>query len=241
MRLRKILLKDDTGKPLSSLTLPIRAGGTLSLPTGMEVDAYEEREILFPAETQMIRVTTEPTTLSLIGRLNGRRVFGTTLPEEKAAFAKWKLLCALQERQTPLEQVPKSPLPDIAEEAAPIQEERQAPLSENEEQRKAPLSQEEAPDPQEQTPNERLARAEELLRNGEPFELFAELMPRSRWAKVKEEECEYLVGITEDDPPRVLYGIAGMLDYPPDEDRLWTFFPTSEDGEEGYYLTEGNN
>lgn len=243
MSIRKILLKDDAGKPLSSLTLPFRAGELLSLPAGMAVDAYEEREILFPAEKQAIRLTSDPPTISLIGRLGKERVFGTTLPEEKATFVKWKLLCALQERQTTLGQVPKSPLTALEKEPAPLATEKEepAPLLPSEtadEQEAQPLATEgETPVTAQQMADERLAHAEKLLQNGEPFDLFTELMPNTRWAKIKEEEYEYLVGITEDAPPRVLYGIAGMLDYPPDADRVWTFFPTSENGEEGYYLT----
>lgn len=241
MTQRKILLKDDAGNPLSSLTIPFRAGGVLSLPMGMEVDAYEEQEILFPIG-RTIRLVSEPPTFSLIGKLNGKRVFATTLPEGKAAFAKWKLLCALEERQNSLEKVPTSPL-EKEEKRSPFiepQEQDQAPIPcpTPEEQEDALPTQEGVEVPQEQTGNESLTRAEALLQSGEPFTLFAELMPGSRWAKIKEEEYEYLVGITGDTPPRVLYGIAGMLDYPPDEDRLWTFFPTGEDGEEGYYLTE---
>ena len=85
-----------------------------------------------------------------------------------------------------------------------------------------------------------LARAKSRIAEGEPFDLFREVMPNAVWAKVQREECSFLVGILRDgDRERVLYGVAGTRAYPPDEDRLWSFFPT-ENEEEGYYLTEGD-
>ena len=85
-----------------------------------------------------------------------------------------------------------------------------------------------------------LARAKSRIAEGEPFDLFREVMPNAVWAKVQREECSFLVGIHRDgDVERVLYGIAGRRAYPPDEDRLWSFFPIEND-EEGYYLTEGD-
>lgn len=83
-----------------------------------------------------------------------------------------------------------------------------------------------------------LERAEALIERGTSFTLFEQYMPGSRWAIVKE-EAEYLVGITTDeDGTHVLFGVPGARDYPPDEDRLWSFFPTGEDEEIGYFLTE---
>ena len=83
-----------------------------------------------------------------------------------------------------------------------------------------------------------LEKARRLIEKGEPFPLFDELMPDSVWAKIEDEDCLFLIGIVkEEEGERVLYGIAGTRAYPPDEDRLWTFFPT-ENEEEGYYLTE---
>ena len=85
-----------------------------------------------------------------------------------------------------------------------------------------------------------LARAKSRIAEGEPFDLFREVMPNAVWAKIEREECSFLVGILRDgEVERVLYGIAGRRAYPPDEDRLWSFFPT-ENEEEGYYLTEGD-
>ena len=245
MSVKKILLKDDAGRPLSSLTLPYRSGGTLTLPKELQVDAYEEGEIRFPKPNGEIRVVGDPPTLSLIGRWKGVRVFASTLPEEKANFAKWKLLSAVEEGQKALEILPKSPLEQPHQKPippAPQEEETHTPQEpitpqEDTELPPAPM-QAEASFGEKAAPSSALSRAEALLQSGEAFDLFNDLMPGSRWAKIKEEEYEYLVGITGDTPPRVLYGIAGMLDYPPDEDRLWSFFPIDEEGEEGYYLTE---
>jgi len=92
------------------------------------------------------------------------------------------------------------------------------------------LSEEMRPDP--------IARANALLKEGKPFTLFQDLMPGSRWAMIEKEEFHYLIGVTEEERPRLLYGIPGTLSCPPDEGTLWTFFPTEEGGEQGYYLTE---
>ena len=65
-------------------------------------------------------------------------------------------------------------------------------------------------------------------------------MPDSRWATVKEDDVEFLVGIREDDgKSRVLYGILGAQGCPPDEGALWTYFPLDE--ETGYFVTEAED
>ena len=83
-----------------------------------------------------------------------------------------------------------------------------------------------------------LRRAEELLAKGSPFPLFRDLMPNARWAMIEGEEAPFLFGILDEKPPKFLLGIAGRRDLPPEEEGLWSFFPTDEEDETGYFLTE---
>lgn len=244
MPIRKILLKTLSGVPVTSLTLRTGLRPSLTFPPAFLVEACEcDGERLSLQEKIPLPATLRD--LSLLGKMDGVILFASTLPAEKAALARERLLLGGQPKE---ENLPKSPLEiPLSEEESP----RESALAEKENAGPTitPFSDAEqspsqdADEPQEEAPlcsntrAERLVRILKKMENGEPFDLFRELMPTYRWAKIREEEGEYLLGVEEEsDPPHVLFGVAGSRAYPPDEDRLWTFFPT--EGEEGYYLTE---
>ena len=148
--------------------------------------------------------------LSLIGKTGAETLFATTLQGEDARIAKWRLLSAVKSKK----ESAKKPQEPAREEAPPM--------------------------PLPPTPESALARAERRIATGVPFPLFERLMPGSRWATVKEDDVEFLVGIREDDgKSRVLYGIPGAQGCPPDEGALWTYFPLDE--ETGYFVTEAED
>ena len=148
--------------------------------------------------------------LSLIGKTGAETLFATTLQGEDARIAKWRLLSAVKSKREP----GKKPQEPARAEAPPM--------------------------PLPPTPESALARAERRIATGVPFPLFERLMPGSRWATVKEDDVEFLVGIREDGgKSRVLYGIPGAQGCPPDEGALWTYFPLDE--ETGYFVTEAED
>ena len=221
MPIRKILLKTLSGTPVAAVT--IRPGFHPSilfpssfLPTACEYDGRDlplSENLSLPAESR---------DFSLLGLMGDEILFATTLPAAEAILARERLFLRSKAQKYP--------------------------EMHTEEAREIPTSPEELDEERESAPKEsaitsadaqenRLKRAIEKIEKGEPFGLFRETMPTFRWAKIKEEEGEYLLGIDVDaEPPHLLFGIEGSQDYPPDEDRLWTFFPT--EGELGYYLTE---
>ena len=227
---RKLILKNDRGE----------VRGVLTVLLGEAAEAFSEsnfRPIALLAEEEILPVTGEKLpplpsnlrSLSLLGKNGEETLFATTLTGEAASMAKWRLC----KRNTETEQegkVPTSPL-----EAEPFREEVNPPLKESEERTGNGFvtpSEEQREDP------DALSKARALLKKGEPFPLFDELMPGARFAKIESEECLCLIGIVaEGGKERVLYGVAGTINCPPDEDRLWTYFPTND--EEGFYLTEG--
>ena len=252
MRIRKVLLKDRSGTPVSSLTLRFGNPGIVEFPNGFTpIARLKDRETIFAGERDFFLLS-ESEDFSVLGTLNGKRLFASTLTGEQAAFAKWRLEEAASAKNEEA-LLPKSPLEpfspkrdqakEIEEESSPSSEESSEPFQEenapvlsSSQTGNAPFT-DEAPASPEEEKAQKLARALVQLEKGEHFSLFEETMPSSRWAKIKEEEGEYLIGVIEEEEgTRVLCGVAGVRDCPPDEDRLWTFFPV--DGEEGYYLTE---
>ena len=215
---RKLLLKNDLGAPLASLTVRFDEGRA-ALPRGLSVTRWRagEQTREGPAEhTLLLPSGTED--LTLVGVYRGESVFATSRPDGDELYLKWLL---------------SRPAETAREEAPPVREER-ADLAE-----RCDLVVEEAENPPAETPYERVKR---LVEEGDPFDRFTALMPAARWAIYRGEECPCLVGLREEEGvARVLYGVAGSRAYPPDEMTLWTFYPTSEDGEEGYFLTEGED
>ena len=247
MPFRKVLLRDDDCCPIAALTIRGEQS-RLEIPAALRVDAYESERIFFPAPQDEIVVTTDR--FSLLGELKGVRVFASTLPPEEARLAKWRLMRAWEGPQA--EKVPTSPLKDtedkVPEESRLADDERsdeptipeEAMIDKPPFPTEATVETDHIPSSEEietiRPPETALTRARRLLSTGEPFHLFEEMMPQSEWAMIREDDYEYLIGITEDE--HVLYGIPGSRAYPPDDESLWTFFPT-DDGEEGWFLREG--
>ena len=245
MILKKLLLKNQKGTPVASLTVRTGANASVTFPDKFTPIAALADDTLLPVPAQnILPLPPQTTAFSLLGNLDGERVFCTTLTGEQAAFARWRLLSlAEQEEQEalPLE----SPLEKGSEHnkkegdfeqknsaQAPTQGEPLVPRVELSE--RFDLTPAEA-----EQPLDKIARAKKMMEQGEPFSLFDKWMPDARWALIQNEECPFLVGIVkEGEDEKILYGVQGSRDYPPDDGTLWSFFPTSEDGEEGYYLTE---
>jgi len=249
--IKKMILKDERGTARAVLTMRLGENNAISFPSGICPIALEiGGKMLFCKEGALPPLPQNLPDLSVLAEKEGERLFATTRIGEAATLAKWRLLEGAK--------VPKSPL---ANQGFGMRDsELRSPLCNEEPSAREPLSfdenalgqgKESSPadekgpipvDPSEKQKSEvnakdPLARARRLIEEGEPFDLFCELMPQSRWAKIENEECLCLIGIVKDgDRERVLYGVAGTPGYPPDEDKLWTYFPTSE--EEGYYLTE---
>ena len=182
--------------------------------------------------------------LSLLGEANGETLFGSTLPREEQSMMKWRLL-SLAEQPVAL---PTIPLEEIKTEEDTAREIESPQETETEEPEAIPPVEEKGDtDPSfgvtellTEPLEDPIARAERLVEEGEPFLLFRDLMPGSKWAILDKEECLSIIGLLkEGEKTQVFYGVAGSRDYPPDDDRLWTFFPTEEEGDAGFFLTEG--
>ena len=208
MTFKKILLKDVAGNPLGALTL----GGVpacVTLPENARAEACLADDFLFFPEERVFPLPAGAKHLSVLGKAANTPFFATTLEKEERTKAKWRLRRALEEKA-------KEILP------SPIETAEQPSVEE------APL--------QESEPS--LTRAEGLLAQGTPFSLFEKLMPHSRWALVEEEGAAFLVGLEEENgKKRVMYGVPGVRDLPPDEEVPWAFFPT-ENEETGYFVTD---
>ncbi len=180
------------------------------LPQSVKPEACLADGELLFPTEQSFALQKDVTALSLIGKTGAETLFATTLQGEDAALAKWRLLAAAKSKTAPS--------------AAPSEQKKDEPSF-------LPL-----PLP----PESALARAERRIAAGTPFPLFSGLMPDSRWAVVKEDDAEFLVGIREENgKSRVLYGIPGTPGFPPDEGALWTYFPVDEDV--GYFVTEAED
>lgn len=218
MTFRKLLFKTADGRPVASLTVsgcpPI-----VTLPQNVKAEACLAGSLFFPTERRFPLDPGEKD-FSILGAMAGEPVFATTLTGQDVALAKWRLLSAVQKKQLPTQPLQEPlPEPDLPKEVP----EPEPPILPAAEQTESVLS-----------------RAERRLEEGAPFPLFEKLMPGTRWAVVKEEEAEYLVGIREENgEKRVLYGIPGAQGCPPDEDKLWAFFPT-ENEDLGYFITEAD-
>ena len=219
--IQKMLLKNDGGKVRAVMTFRLGEECPFRFPSGFRPIAVETDGKITLCETgELPPLPKNISHLSLLGESGEERLFASTLTGDAAAFAKWRLT-ELSER----EKAPTSPLKDAPTVATEIAATEQT--DPEEEIAAPPATENESP----------LDRARRLLKEGEPFSLFDSLIPQSRWAKIENEDCLCLVGIvTDGEKERVLYGVAGVLGFPPDEDRLWTYFPTSE--EEGFYLSE---
>lgn len=228
--IKKIILKDDGGNAQSVLTLRLGGEPTISLPTGVRPIALETNgEILPASEGKLPPLPSEIRELSVLAENAEGRLFATTRKGEEGTLAKWSLI-ARTTIGKPIAKVPATPL------ETPTPEKTEKGATESGED----LAETQKPDedaPSVKSEEDPIAKANRLIEEGEPFDLFRDLMPNSRWAKIENDECLCLVGIVRDgDTERVLYGVAGAPGYPPDEEKLWTYFPTSE--EEGYFLTE---
>ena len=238
MSFRRIMLKDVRGEAKGAVTL-MGTPSRVTLPEGVTALLCLTDGSFIPLKEASFLLPSEAGNFSLIAEREGALLFASTLAPKEASFAKWRLLSALNEQGTsrekdPLEMPVEETLPQEAE-TAPSDREAQSEIAEDE---ASPTQ--EAPDETtaKDTP---LERARALLDKGAPFPLFESLMPNSRWALIRDDDAEYLVGIKrEEDGEHVLFGIPGTRDLPPDEDRLWTFFPTDEEAGMGYYLTESD-
>lgn len=246
MTMKKILLKNQKGTPVASLTLRLGANASVIYPSGFTPVAALSDEKLIPLSTQSDLVLPPQTTaFSLLGKLGSELAFATTLTGEQAAFARWRLLPLVKQEgkgtfplESPLEQEERgNEKKELGEGGSPSNGQEETKVSPT---AHPDLSERfELTPPEETVPLDRFARAEKMIEQGEPFSLFEEWMPNARWAMIQNEECPFLVGIVKDDAgKKVLYGVQGSRDFPPDDGTLWSFFPTSEDGNEGYYLTE---
>ena len=235
MTFKRILLKNQAGVPVASA----RIGGCpprVTLPEGVSALLYYTKGTMLPAgDPPFIEGSAD---LSVLAEKEGGLLFGSTLSQSGAAYAKWRLLQAWEERgkgapTAPLEAPTQSLEEDTEDASAQIVE--VSPKDES-----LPLTEELPPISEEAGAIEdEPARLERLLERGEPFHLFDSVMPGSRWAIIKEDAAEYLVGVTEDESGKhVLFGVPGAQGFPPDEDGLWSFFPTDDNEEIGWFLTE---
>ncbi len=241
MPFRRILLKNRSGVPVASVTLTDRRP-IVTLPEGIAALLILSDEITLPASESTFAHPVGNKPFSLLARKDGELLFGSTLPEEAAAFAKWRLLTALEEKKrtplAPTESLEKRETDEVAEQAESAEDALRKSTEEIlQSEQSSPLEESETSDGS-GVPS-KLERAEALLRKGTPFTLFDSVMPGSRWAIIKEDAAEYLIGITgEGEESRILFGVPGARDFPPDEGRLWSFFPSEESEEIGYFLTE---
>ena len=235
MSFRRMILKDIAGNARAVATLGTKPT-KLTLPQNVTVLACLTDRVFFPPKADSVPLDEGTASLSVLCRAGEDLLFGSTLPPKDAAFAKWRLRTAL-EQGTPREVSPKSepPAPPLIEEEA---EAANAPLDTSPNEKEQNVALEGEPPISEAPEMGKRQRAEALMKRGTPFPLFEKMMPNSRWAIIRDDSAEYLVGIKdEEDGEHILFGIAGTRSLPPDEGRLWTFFPT-EDEEIGYYLTE---
>ena len=239
MPFRRLLLKDAKGYPRAAITIDSRPPRVV-LPQGITALLCLTDEIFTPPNGCSFRLPEEGLSFSILCRRDEEILFASDLPPREASIAKWRLLSEQEKQGTPREEA--SSEDDIKQslgEGVVAEEVREgAP-------REIPIENErEETEPVEDTPADgaTLTRAKALLESGTPFPLFEHLMPSSRWAVIREDDTEYLIGIRSDEEgARVLFGIPGRRDLPPDDDRLWTFFPTDENEEVGYYLAEGGD
>ena len=230
MYFQRILLKNDDGRPLSCLTV-CGTPPKVTLPKGAEAHAFYAGGIVLLHGEGSFLLPSNAKDLSVLGSIEGVPFFATTLPEKQGAYVKWLLLSALEKEAANKEDLPTNPLPP---KEVPAEDEGGKPKTE--EEKKEPLPEEETP---EESAESALDRAEKLLQRGTPFPLFSDLMPSSRWALIDDENASYLVGIKEDEEGKhVFLGVPGARDFPPDKEMLWSFFPTEESGDVGYFLTE---
>ena len=228
--IKKILLKDESGTARAAMTLRLGGKSTLAVPCGIRPIAYEaDGKVRVLESGELPPLPAGLSELSVLAERGGERLFATTRSGEDATLAKWRLNERIRSEKAS-EKVPTSPLERAhgAEQETDATEKEEIEDVTNEEKSVPPLSAES---------ENALTKAKRLLAENEPFELFNDLMPQSRWAKIETEECLCLIGIvTDGDEEHVLYGVAGTPGYPPDEDKLWTYFPTSD--EEGFYLSD---
>jgi len=233
MSFRRILLKDKRGIPHGSLILhgcPPR----VSLPQGVSPILCMTDKVFAPEGAVCLPFEDAP--FSLLAKENGEILFASTLPKKDAAFIKWQLeeeVKRREERAHSPYKVPEESLESASEEQS------EAPSECCEEGEENFSSEDASTGVIEGSEEREILKAEKLLAQGTPFPLFESMMPGSRWALIREDAAEYLVGIlSSEEGAHVLLGIPGARNFPPDEDRLWSFFPTDEDGELGYFLTE---
>ena len=236
MTLKRILLKNQAGEPIASA----RIGGNppcVDLPEGVTPLLFMTEDSVLTAESGVYLGESEE--ISILLRGDDGLLFASTLSGSRATYAKWRLLEAMKERESALSASPLEAPTESLEEASV---DAAAPARQPAPQEASPPAEEElpsVPEEEEIMPVSEPERWEALLEKGEPFHLFDSVMPGSRWSIIKEDAAEYLVGVTEDERGKhLLFGVPGARDFPPDEDRLWSFFPTEENEEIGWFLSE---
>ena len=216
MPFRKVLMREIKGTPVASLTLrgdpPL-----LTLPAGTIALLLAIGEEILPASGDVITLRAGTRDFSLLAKRGDALLYASTLSERESAFAKWRLLSSLDKGERREESDRSDPPPESEGISEPQSIESTPPAEEIGE----------------------IERAEALLARGTPFPLFEGMMPGSRWALIHEDQAEYLVGIREEeDGAHILFGVPGSRAFPPDEETLWSFFPTEDTGEIGYFLTD---
>ncbi|HCJ01305.1 MAG TPA: hypothetical protein DHV31_00270 [Clostridiales bacterium] len=247
MPIKKILIKNDAGCTIATLTLQTEKANGLRFPPDFLPKRYVKGGMVYPYLAESFPAFSNGEPLSVIGKYAGETAFATTLGGEQAAFTKWKLL--QEEKRAPASDLtPLSPpTPPLREEQTPKEggepQSLPTPLLEQAQitsPQEGTTAFEQTPDlPAEEAPTvseDLLTRAGRLIDAAPPFSLFEEMMPGSKWGITGEEGN--LLGIVEEDPPRVLVGIPGTRDCPPATERPTSFFPTDDTGETGYFLSE---
>ena len=258
MTVRKLLLKNENGAPVAALTLKSEGKRTfLALPQDIVLLAAMSEGKILEAEKDgvLLSFSAKESPLSLLAMRRTEILFATE--EKDAAYAKWKILSlqgenheerreSAHEAPTPKEEEP----PILRSEAAPEEKTENAePLEAEREEENATSSEiseiSEENDLMEETLETGKTEAaspagkarEEihaLFEKGEPFPLFEEMIEGSHWVRLSDESL--LGRITVDGEERLLCGVAGRRGAAPNEADDWTFLPTEEEEEEGYYI-----
>lgn len=257
MTVKKLLLKNENGAPIAVLTLKREERKTfLTLPQETTfLAAMASGRLLDRAETKGgFALSCGDSPLSLLIKRGDETLFATE--ENDAAYAKWTML-SLQEK-TPQDERKSELTPPTSEEEAPPVFRQEAALTGNTEaetpagkiEDENGISSEASDIPEEKTISEEALSEGEieaqgsdesepdglfaLFEKGEPFTIFEEMIKGSRWVRLSEEKL--LGRITIDGEEKLLCGVAGRRGAAPDETHEWTFLPSEEDEEEGYYI-----
>ncbi len=257
MTVKKLLWKNQNGAPVASLTLQREGRKTfLALPREASFLAATAagRSVEATEDNGRLSFSSGDAPLSLLIKRGNETLFATE--EKDAAYAKWTIL-SLQEKTRRDERKSELAPPTSEEEMPPVFQkeaaftenaEAETPAAETEDE--SAISSEVSDIPEKKTISEEALSEDEieaqrsdeiepdglsaLFEKGEPFPLFEEMIKGSRWVRLSEEEL--LGRITIDGEEKLLCGAAGRRGDAPDETHDWTFLPSEEDEEEGYYI-----